>query len=101
MKLGIGAVAFGLKVRINLARRLGYEEAAVRIQDLFVDGKKREAAAVVPDELVDAVHLIGSKDRIRERLQAWKEAGRKGWVHTLQVGTPQPEALELMAEEIL
>jgi F420-dependent oxidoreductase-like protein len=85
----------------DLARRLGYEEAAVRIQDLFLDGRKLEAAAAVPDELVDAVHLVGSRDRIRERLQAWKEAGRKGWVHTLQVGTPQPEALELLAEELL
>ncbi len=38
---------------------------------------------------------------IRDRLQAWKEAGRKGWVHTMQIGTPQPEALELLAEELL
>ena len=102
MALYIGGMGARNKNFYNdLARRLGYEEAAVRIQDLFLDGKKMEAAAAVPDELVDAIHLIGSKDRIRERLQAWKEAGRKGWVHTLQVGTPQPEALELMAEEIL
>jgi F420-dependent oxidoreductase-like protein len=85
----------------DLAKRLGYEEAAVRIQDLFLDGKKMEAAAAVPDELVDAVHLVGPKDRIRERLQAWKEAGRRGHVHTMQIGTPQPEALELLAEELL
>jgi len=85
----------------DLAGRLGYEEAAAKIQDLFLDGKKAEAAAAVPDALVDAVHLVGPRERIRERLQAWKEAGRKGWVHTLQVGTPQPEALELLAEELL
>jgi hypothetical protein len=85
----------------DLAVRLGYEEAAARIQDLFLDGKKKEATAAVPDELVDAVHLVGSKDHIRERLQAWKEAGRKGWVHTMQIGTQQAEALELLAEEIL
>jgi F420-dependent oxidoreductase-like protein len=84
----------------DLAKRLGYEEAAVKIQDLFLDGKKAEAAAAVPDELVDAVHLVGSKDRIRERLQAWKEAAKKGWVDTMQIGTPQPEALELLAEEL-
>ncbi|MGH7267242.1 MAG: LLM class F420-dependent oxidoreductase, partial [Candidatus Rokuibacteriota bacterium] len=41
----------------DLAKRLGYEEAAVKIQDLFLDGKKMEAMAAVPDELVDAVHL--------------------------------------------
>jgi F420-dependent oxidoreductase-like protein len=85
----------------DLAKRLGYEEAAVRIQNLFLDGKKAEAAAAVPDALVDAVHLVGSKGRLRERLQAWKEAGKKGWVHTMNVGAPQREALELLAEEML
>jgi len=85
----------------DLTKRLGYEEAAVRIQDLFLAGKKLEAAAAVPDALVDAVHLVGSKARIRDRLQAWKEAGRKGWVHTMQIATPQREALELLADELL
>lgn len=85
----------------DLAKRLGYEEEAVKIQDLFLAGNKAEAAAAVPDELVDACHLVGPKERIRERLQVWKEAGNKGWVHTMNVGTPQPEALELLAEELL
>ncbi len=85
----------------DLAKRLGYEEAAAKIQDLFLDGKKMEAAAAVPDELVDACHLVGPRDRIRERLQAWKEAGRKRWVDTMNIGSPQPEALELVAEELL
>ena len=85
----------------DLAKRLGYEEAAKRIQDLYLDGKKAEATAAVPDSLVDAVHLVGPRARVKERLQAWKEAGRKGWVHTLNVGSPQPAALELLAEELL
>jgi len=85
----------------DLAGRLGYEEAAARIQDLFLDGKKGEAAAAVPDALVDAVHLVGPRERIRDRLQVWKEAGRKGHVDTMQIGTGQPEVLELLAEEIL
>jgi F420-dependent oxidoreductase-like protein len=84
----------------DLAKRLGYETAAKRIQDLYLDGKKAEATAAVPDALVDAVHLVGPRARIRDRLQAWKEAGKKGWVHTLQVGGG-PEALELVAEELL
>ena len=84
----------------DLTKRLGYEEAAVRIQDLVLAGKKAEAAAAVPDALLDAVHLVGPRDRIRDRLQAWKEAGRKGWVHTMNVSTSQPEALELLAEEL-
>jgi F420-dependent oxidoreductase-like protein len=85
----------------DLTKRLGYEEAAVKIQDLFLDGKKMEAAAAVPDALVDACHLVGPKEKIRERLQAWKEAGRKRWVDTLNVGSNQREALELVAEELL
>jgi F420-dependent oxidoreductase-like protein len=102
MALYIGGMGARNKNFYNdLAKRLGYEEAAVKIQDLFLDGKRAEAAAAVPDELVDACHLVGPKDKIRDRLQAWKEAGKKGWVDTLNVGTPQPEALELLAEELL
>jgi len=101
MALYIGGMGARNKNFYNdLAKRLGYEEAAKRIQDLYLDGKKAEATAAVPDALVDAVHLVGPKARIRERLQAWKEAGKKGWVHTLQVGGG-PEALELVAEELL
>jgi len=83
------------------AKRLGYEEAAVRIQDLYLDGKKQEAVAAVPDQLVDDVHLVGPVERIRERLQAWREAGRKRHVDTMLIGTAQVEALELLAEELL
>ena len=85
----------------DLAKRLGYEEAAIKIQDLFLDGKRQEAAMAVPDDLVDACHLIGPADRIRERLQAWKAAGQKGWVETMSISAMQPEALELVAEEML
>ena len=102
MALYIGGMGARNKNFYNdLAKRLGYEAAAVRIQDLFLAGRKGEAAAAVPDALLDAVHLIGPKDRIRARLAAWKEAGRKGWVHTMNVSTWQPEALELLAEELL
>ena len=85
----------------DLAKRLGYEEAAQKIQDLFLDGKKQEAAMAVPDDLVDACHLVGPADRIRDRLQAWKEAGNKRWVDTMSISTTQTEALELVAEEML
>ena len=85
----------------DLTKRLGYEEAAEKIQDLFLDGNKMEAMAAVPDELVDAVHLVGPKDRIRDRLQSWREAGARRHVDTMMVGTTQVEALELLAEEML
>jgi len=47
------------------AKRLGFEEAAVKIQDLYLSGKRDEAMAAVPAELIDACHLVGPADRIR------------------------------------
>jgi F420-dependent oxidoreductase-like protein len=85
----------------NYARALGFEEAALKIQDLFLSGKRDEAAAAVPAELIDAVHLVGPADRIRERLSRWKEAGSNGHVGAMLIGAQQPEALSLIAEEML
>ena len=56
----------------DIARRYGYEDAAKRIQDLYLGGKKDEAAATVPDALVDEVALCGPPARIREQLAEWK-----------------------------
>ena len=81
----------------NLACRYGYEEAASKIQDLFLQGKKAEAAAAVPDALVDEVALCGPKERIAERLTAWRASGIK----TLICGTTNVEALRVMAELML
>jgi F420-dependent oxidoreductase-like protein len=85
----------------DYAKRLGYEDAAKKIQDLYLDGKKAEAAAAVPDELVDDVALVGSEDRIRDRLQAWKEAGKKKHVGSLLCGGGQSRVLQVLAEELL
>ena len=86
----------------DLAKRLGYEEAAVQIQDLFLAGKKMEAVAAVPDELVDAVHLVGPKARDpRAARRPGRKRAARARSHTMQVGTSQPEALELLAEELL
>jgi F420-dependent oxidoreductase-like protein len=85
----------------DYAKRLGYEEAAVQIQDLYLDGKKQEAVAAVPDELVDDLNLIGPADRIRDRLSAWRDAGKRRAVDSILIGSNQPEALRLMAEELL
>jgi len=81
----------------DYARRLGHEEAALRIQDLYLEGRKAEAMAAVPDALVDEVALVGPRERIAERLQAWKASP----VDTLLLGTPQVEALRLVAEHVL
>ena len=80
-----------------LVRRYGWEDEAERIQELYLAGKQREAIAAVPDALVDAVALVGPKERIAERLEAWRETP----VTTLVLGTPQPEALQTLAELVL
>ena len=85
----------------DYAKRLGFEEEAVKIQDLFLDGKKAEAAAAVPDELVDACHLVGPRDRIIDRLQAWKQAGSKRHVSSMLIGAGSPDVLRALAEEVL
>jgi F420-dependent oxidoreductase-like protein len=89
-----GMGARGKNFYNDYAKRLGYEEAAVRIQDLYLAGKKAEAMAAVPDELVDSIALLGPKERIRDRLQAWKASP----VRTLLIGASQPEALRALAE---
>jgi alkanesulfonate monooxygenase SsuD/methylene tetrahydromethanopterin reductase-like flavin-dependent oxidoreductase (luciferase family) len=58
-----------------VAQRYGYEEAAERIQDLYLDGKKDEAAAAVPDEFVELTNLVGSESYVRERVEAFRAAG--------------------------
>jgi hypothetical protein len=78
----------------DLVTRYGYEAEARRIQDLYLAGKKEEAAAAVPDSLVDEIALCGPKERIRERLEDWKSSG----ITTLICGAKSPEALRLMAE---
>jgi alkanesulfonate monooxygenase SsuD/methylene tetrahydromethanopterin reductase-like flavin-dependent oxidoreductase (luciferase family) len=85
----------------NYAKALGFEDAAVEIQDLFLSGRKDEAAAAVPAELIDACHLVGPAERIKERLQRWKTAGANGQVASMLLGCQQPKALEVIAGEIL
>jgi F420-dependent oxidoreductase-like protein len=70
-----GMGARGRNFYNDIARRYGYESAAKTIQDLYLAGRKAEAEAAVPDELVDEVALCGPPERIRERLAEWKGAG--------------------------
>jgi len=80
-----------------LVRRYGYEAEAERIQELYLQGKRAEAAAAVPDRLVDEVALVGPRERIAERLQAWRACG----VTTLLLQTRDLESLRTMAELVL
>jgi len=78
----------------DLFVRLGYEEEAEKIQQLFMEGKRDEAARVLPDELVDAMSLVGPKDRIKDRLQAWRDSK----VTTLLVATTDKDMLRTISE---
>jgi F420-dependent oxidoreductase-like protein len=77
-----------------IASRYGYEEEVRRVQELFLEGKQREAAAAVPDALVDEVALVGPRERIRDRLDAWRESG----VTTLLVSSRDRASVRAMAE---
>jgi alkanesulfonate monooxygenase SsuD/methylene tetrahydromethanopterin reductase-like flavin-dependent oxidoreductase (luciferase family) len=102
MALYIGGMgARGANFYNDYAQRLGFEAEAAKIQDLFLGGKKQEAAAAVPDALVDACHLVGSRERIIDRLQIWKQAGRERQVGSLLAAGASPEALRLLAEQVL
>ena len=89
-----GMGARGRNFYNSLAQRYGYEDAAATIQDLYLDGRKGEAAAAVPDDLVDEVSLVGPPERIAERLSIWRDAG----VSTLIATTLQFDALRALAD---
>ena len=89
-----GMGAKGKNFYNDLACRYGYEEAAARIQELYLSGKKNEAIAAVPDELVDEVALCGPRERIRDQLAMWREAG----VSTMICAAMSIDAIHAMAE---
>jgi F420-dependent oxidoreductase-like protein len=59
----------------QLVQRYGFEDAAREIQDLYLDGKKDEAAAAIPPELIDIITMCGPRERVKERLEVYREAG--------------------------
>jgi F420-dependent oxidoreductase-like protein len=92
-----GMGARGANFYNALVRRYGYESDAERIQQLYLEGKQRDAISAVPDALVDDVMLVGSRERIADRLAAWRESGAT----TLLVSTHDLVALRTMAELVL
>lgn len=89
-----GMGARGLNFHNQHMVQRGYADAAVKIQELFLAGRKREAADAVPDEYIDEACLVGPPERIRERFVAWEDTGITG----LTLSTNQSHAVELMAE---
>ena len=91
-----GMGARGKNFYNDLAARYGYEAEAKKIQDLYLDGKKGDAIAAVPDELADEISLCGPKERIRDRLAEWKESG----ITTMILALQQVEAMRAVAEAL-
>ncbi|RZB14584.1 LLM class F420-dependent oxidoreductase [Streptomyces sp. F001] len=87
-----GMGAKGKNFYNDLARAYGYEEAAEKIQELYLSGKKREAEAAVPDELTELVSLCGPEGYVRERIEAFRAAG----VTQLNVRVVDPDPARLV-----
>ena len=99
MALYIGGMGARSKNFYNdYVKRLGHEAAAVKIQDAFLAGRREEAAAAVPDALIDETALVGPPERIKERVQAWKEGAKGNRIGTMLVGGANIEALRVIAE---
>jgi len=81
----------------ELMGRMGFEAEAHKIQDLFFEGKRQEAVAAVPDRFADEISLVGPRERIRERLAAWRETP----VTSLLLANRDAETLRTMAELVL
>jgi F420-dependent oxidoreductase-like protein len=79
----------------NLVQRYGFEDAAKQVQDLYLEGKRDEAMAALPGELIDTVSLCGPRDVVRERLRVFRDAG----VGTLMV-SPMAWTLEDRLEQL-
>ncbi len=82
---------------LNLIGRMGFAEPAKRVQELFLSGRRAEAIEAVPDLLADEISLVGPRERIRERLSAWRGSP----VTTLLAGTRDVKAVRLLAELVL
>ncbi len=92
---GMGATS--MNFHADLFRRMGYAEVVEEVERLFRAGQRAEAAAAVPDELVDDIAIIGSPERVRERVRLWERAG----VDTLLVGCPDVRRIRDVAEAVL
>ena len=85
----------------EFAKRMGYSDEVEQIQSFYLAGEKEKAATAVPAELIDLTNLIGPAERIRERLAAWKAAELRGSLDMMLITSLQPEALQLLAKELL
>jgi F420-dependent oxidoreductase-like protein len=92
-----GMGAKGQNYHTKLMARMGFEEEADRVQDLFLAGRRDEAVAAVPETFADEISLVGPPARIRERLEAWRASP----VTSLMVSARTPEQLRQVADLVL
>ena len=98
--LGFYIGGMGAKKRnfhMQLMARMGFEAEAQKIQELFLEGKRSEAVATVPSAFADEISLSGPLDRIKDRLEAWKETP----VTTLLLAGGEAGTIRAMAELLL
>ncbi len=70
---GMGAESMNFHNQVFV--RMGYEALAKKVQELYLAGKKDDATALIPDELVDDMHIIGTEGEVKEKVAAWEETG--------------------------
>jgi F420-dependent oxidoreductase-like protein len=91
-----GMGAKGANFHANVPIRMGYEDEVREIQDLYLDGKKDEAAAKIPTELIEQLALIGPADKLRHDLEAWRDS-----IVTTLLVTGDRETIRTAAELVL
>jgi F420-dependent oxidoreductase-like protein len=84
----------------DYAKRLGYEDAAVEIQDAFLGGRRKDAMAAIPDKMIDELFLVGPPDRIKGRIKEWKAAAEGNKVGTMLLSGANIDVLRLAAEAV-
>lgn len=92
-----GMGAKGKNFHTDLMARMGHEEEAHRIQDLFLEGRRDEAIDLVPTEFADEISLVGPKERIAQRLEAWRDSP----VTTLAMYPSSPDQMKSISELVL
>ena len=85
-----------MNFHFDVFARMGYEAEASKIQELYLEGRKDEAAAAVPTTLIEDTALIGPKEKIRDDLEGWKES-----IATTLLVSGSPDTLQTMAELML
>ena len=81
----------------NVFERMGYAAITDQVQELFLAGKREEATALIPDELVDDLHIIGDAAKVTDKIQAWEDTG----VTTLLLSCRSPEEVRQVADVVL